>query len=420
MSDTGAGSYVPATGVWSVGTIAAGSSATLRITATVQASGDYLNRAEVTASPAVDPDSTPGNGVTTEDDYAERGTTPKRGNPLLIEKEASKDQAVVGEVVTYSVAIKNKTEGDVLEVRLRDQIPPDFKYLKGTARLDGSPIADPEGNRPLLFDIGKVPALVDTNGNGVADPGERGYRLLVYQLVVGAGATPGMYENTAVAVAGCDTCTASNAASAEVEVTQDLVFDLGTIIGKVYEDRNADGEQQPDEPGVAGAMVVLDNGTYALTDPQGRYHFPALLAGHRMVKLNLLSLPAGTVVTTPGSVVVWLTPGLLGKANFGIAPFADETRLGQKGASGLDVAASGGAAPVVVQGNAETRDLLVNGDRVELPTSSVVMTFEQLEDVVELKGTGHRAAGPVHAAVGLRETRSPPGRCGSSIPRAGP
>ena len=38
--------------------------------------GVYTNTAEVTASDNTDPDSTPNNGITTEDDYAEEGTTP--------------------------------------------------------------------------------------------------------------------------------------------------------------------------------------------------------------------------------------------------------------------------------------------------------------------------------------------------------
>ena len=48
----------------------------LNITASVSAAGVYLNTSEVTAATETDPDSTPNNGLTTEDDYAEVSTTP--------------------------------------------------------------------------------------------------------------------------------------------------------------------------------------------------------------------------------------------------------------------------------------------------------------------------------------------------------
>ncbi|WP_309751619.1 proprotein convertase P-domain-containing protein [Novosphingobium sp.] len=72
ISASGAGTYNSATGDWAVGTLAPGANAALTITATV-AAGDtesVANAAEITASSHIDPDSTPNNGVTSEDDYA--------------------------------------------------------------------------------------------------------------------------------------------------------------------------------------------------------------------------------------------------------------------------------------------------------------------------------------------------------------
>jgi uncharacterized repeat protein (TIGR01451 family) len=62
------GSYSNGTGVWTVGSLANGASATLRITATVNASGVYTNYAQVATSDQPDPDSTPGDNSTTQDD----------------------------------------------------------------------------------------------------------------------------------------------------------------------------------------------------------------------------------------------------------------------------------------------------------------------------------------------------------------
>ena len=75
FSDDGAGAYVNGTGLWTVGSIAAGDSAKLNMTVTVASEGVVFGQAEVTASSGIDPDSTPGNGSVIEDDWASSCTT---------------------------------------------------------------------------------------------------------------------------------------------------------------------------------------------------------------------------------------------------------------------------------------------------------------------------------------------------------
>ncbi|WP_022834970.1 Calx-beta domain-containing protein [Salisaeta longa] len=70
------GSYSAATGVWQLGLLDASNTATLALTGTVDSKAPFTSVAEVTAAGPTDPDSAPGNGVTTEDDYATLQTTP--------------------------------------------------------------------------------------------------------------------------------------------------------------------------------------------------------------------------------------------------------------------------------------------------------------------------------------------------------
>lgn len=67
---SGFGSYNSATGVWTVGSIPAGTTRTLTISGTVAATAgaSVTNIAEISASSAFDPDSTPGNSAAGEDD----------------------------------------------------------------------------------------------------------------------------------------------------------------------------------------------------------------------------------------------------------------------------------------------------------------------------------------------------------------
>ena len=310
-----------------------------------------------------------------------------QGLVLNIDKAAGKTEALLGETVTYRIEVRNTTAADVVQVKVDDRIPPSFKYLQGSARLNGAPAADPTGNRTLTFDLGTVPALADSNGNGRADPGEPGYMALSYQLVIGSGATPGEYTNTAVARDVCALCVISNRDEAAISVVVDPLFDLGTIIGKVFEDKDRDGRQGPDEPGVAGAMVALDDGTYAVTDEHGRYHFPAVTPGQRMLKINLNSIAAETAATTGETLVVSMTPGLLAKANFGVLhrPGSTET-IGHPGLTGVAVGTTSQTEPVDVTGSLEAYFVLINGQQADLPTIDVRMGLQTLEEVVELEG----------------------------------
>ncbi len=72
VSASGTGTYNNGTGIWTVGTLAPGQSASISLNVTVTAtSGTVItNIAEITASSAFDVDSTVNNGVTTEDDYS--------------------------------------------------------------------------------------------------------------------------------------------------------------------------------------------------------------------------------------------------------------------------------------------------------------------------------------------------------------
>ena len=71
VSQGGTGTYDTATSLWAIpGTIGVGATVTKTITVSIAASGPYISNAEIATSDESDPDSTPGNAVTTEDDFA--------------------------------------------------------------------------------------------------------------------------------------------------------------------------------------------------------------------------------------------------------------------------------------------------------------------------------------------------------------
>jgi uncharacterized repeat protein (TIGR01451 family) len=215
---------------------------------------------------------------------------------LKVKKDANKKEVVVGDVVTYTVTIQNESGSDVTSVYLEDKIPPGFKYISGRTILDNVRISEPTGERPLTFNIGVIPAGTT--------------KTLKYQLVVGSGVTFGNYENTAFAKY-LDGTVISNRATETVKVTPEPLFSLGTIIGKVFWDRNENGIQDKDEEPIPNVQIATEDGILITTDKEGKYHLAAIMPGRHILRLDERTLPEGAYLTTEKAVIVDITEGIL-------------------------------------------------------------------------------------------------------------
>ncbi|MCV9929477.1 gliding motility-associated C-terminal domain-containing protein [Flavobacterium sp. LS1R49] len=123
------GTYNPTTGLWIIGNLINGKSETLQITATVKAAGDYLNIAEVTAAGLPDPNSTPNNGVPTENDYATATIIPVRqSSDLSLTKTVNNPSPIIGSQVTFEIVVTNNGPQDNTGVQVTDLLPSGYTY----------------------------------------------------------------------------------------------------------------------------------------------------------------------------------------------------------------------------------------------------------------------------------------------------
>ncbi len=231
-----------------------------------------------------------------------------------VEKIANKKEARIGEVVTYTLSIESISDAPIISAGLVDVIPPGFKFMAGRAQLDGVPMPDPAGNRPLSFVTG--------------DFAPQQKKILRYQLVIGAGVAQGAYENVAM-MKYPGGKVISNRATEMVKVVLDPLFDAGTVFGKVFYDWNENGRQDdPDyiyedrqevvEGALSNVRIVMEDGTVVTADNNGQFHIPALLPGRHLVRLDEATLPAGAYLTTDKVQVIDVTPGSIIKVNFGV------------------------------------------------------------------------------------------------------
>ncbi len=99
-------------------------------------------------------------------------------------------------------------------------------------------------------------------------------------------------------------------------------------------DKNFDGEQQSNEPGIPNAVIYLEDGSRITTDPNGLFSLANVLPGYHTGVLDLSSLPGYTLAPNrkfiernSQSRLVRIEPGGLVRMNFAVTPsFQEEGR----------------------------------------------------------------------------------------------
>ncbi|MCB5186057.1 DUF11 domain-containing protein [Methylobacillus gramineus] len=212
---------------------------------------------------------------------------------------------VRGDLVPYTITATSTI--DIASTDVMDRLPPGFKYRSGSASANGVRIEPEVNGRDITWK------------NQSFTSGEtKTYKLI---LVVGTGVGEGQYINQAWAQNSGGIL--SNIGSATVKVTPDPTFDCSDIIGKVFDDKNANGYQDQGEPGIANVRVVTARGLLVTTDAEGRFHvtcadIPNMDRGANFVmKLDERTLPSGYRVTTENPRDVRVTRGKMVKLNFG-------------------------------------------------------------------------------------------------------
>ncbi|PIT72144.1 hypothetical protein B9Z31_13570 [Limnohabitans sp. G3-2] len=213
---------------------------------------------------------------------------------LLLSKKADKRTAEIGDFVDYELTLVNQASGPLNAQTLVDLLPAGFSYVPGSSTLQGVRMAEPQRLAPasprergsLVFKLG-----------GQAMPTKASLTLR-YRAAIGVGAIPDAEAvNTALAttqVPGTLTTLQSNTAQASVRVSGGVFSTRGFAVGRVYLDCNANGLQDgPDEPGIPGVRLYMEDGTSVITDNHGRWSLYGLKPITHVLRLDRSTLPVG-------------------------------------------------------------------------------------------------------------------------------
>jgi uncharacterized repeat protein (TIGR01451 family) len=236
---------------------------------------------------------------------------PEEDEPAQLEiiKTADRGAGEPGDVVIYRLLVTNRSTRVANPVTVVDQLPRGLLYVEDsvrTAPLQPTSVTSQGSQLRLEF-----PALGPDESISI-----------VYGVLLTPGSVRGDGRNVAQASAPGFTPSSS---AFQIAIRPGILADCGTIIGRVFEDFNFDGEQQPGEPGVPNAVIFLDDGNRILTDPEGLFSVINVLSGNRVGTLDLYSMPGYALApnryrleNNSLSRLVRLAPGSMARMNFAV------------------------------------------------------------------------------------------------------
>ncbi len=214
-----------------------------------------------------------------------------------------------GQLVPYTITVNNTYVVDLPDITVVDRYPAGFRYVEGSATVDGEPMEPTVDGLELTWSGLVIPAS-----------GQRTIKLL---LAVSAGVTEGEFVNRAQAINGPSGAALSGEATATVRLVPDPTFDCTDVTGKVFDDGNRNGTQDPGESGLAGVRVMTVQGLSATTDAHGRFHVTCAVTPREtrgsnfMLKLDDRTLPSGFRMSTKQAQVKRATRGKALSFSFG-------------------------------------------------------------------------------------------------------
>jgi len=118
---------------------------------------------------------------------------------------------------------------------------------------------------------------------------------VTYKVRVGVGAMQGDGINRVRGVAPGGLV--SNTAQYKVKVTGGVFTKDACVAGKVFVDCNNNHIQDAEELGIPGVRMYMEDGTYFITDVEGKYSYCGISPKTHVLKVDSLTMPRGSRMT---------------------------------------------------------------------------------------------------------------------------
>jgi uncharacterized repeat protein (TIGR01451 family) len=251
-----------------------------------------------------------------------------QANQVQIIKVGDRATAEPGDTAIYRLSVRNLADAGLSNVIVTDNLPLGFNFIPKSVRGE-------IGGQSVTIKAERNNSTVTFSTDATIPLGK--VLNIAYAAQLTTDSLRGTGRNTAIVNAQrADNrfATKDGPATHQLKIRPGIVSDCGTIIGRVFVDKNFDGEQQPGEPGVPNAVIFMNDGNRITTDPNGLYSVANVLPGNHTGVLDLSSLPGYTLAPNlkfrernSQSRLVRLEPGGLVRMNFAVTPtFQEEVK----------------------------------------------------------------------------------------------
>ena len=201
---------------------------------------------------------------------------------VTLRKTVSRPTALPGDVVFYTVTVANPdTLGPKRGVVVVDSPSNMLRLRTNTVKIDGiaapGAVQSSADGRTLTLLLGDV-AAGDT-------------RTITYAMTVRADAPAGQAINRITAT---DSQGLTTSTGATLRIDRNDIAARITIIGRITDGGCTVGA---DHFGIPGVRVLMEDGSFAITDIDGRYHFEGVTPGTHVVQVQPATLPKGGTFT---------------------------------------------------------------------------------------------------------------------------
>ena len=241
-----------------------------------------------------------------------------------ITKTGDRAAAEPGDIVLYRLAIRNLASVPITNFQIIDTLPAGFRLESGSVRGETGSGLVPINSTQSSDRLVNFTANITLPSEGVLN--------LVYAAQVTPDAVRGSGENSAIVNANRtdNSFTVKDGPAVHsLRIDPGILEDAGILIGRVFVDKNFDGEQQSGEPGIPNAVIYLEDGNRIITDADGLFSVTNLLPGYHTGILDLTTIPEYRLApnlrfseSNSTSRLVNLEPGGMVRMNFGVTPTA--------------------------------------------------------------------------------------------------
>ena len=198
------------------------------------------------------------------------------GGALMLSKTTSASTVMPGDIVQYRVTVGNpaRTSNSGL-ITVTDRLPNALRLRSNSIRYQNVAVTPSVTSDGSSFSVTLPPLAGGASG------------LLTYLTEVKQDASVGDAINLASAADNRGATSAT--ADATIRIVRDGISERFTLIGRVTEGGCIADPRR--SKGIQGVRVMLQDGTYTVTDQDGRYHFEGLMPGLHVVQVDPNSFP---------------------------------------------------------------------------------------------------------------------------------